>query len=101
MENLAEAYKRSLPVDGTVEKFPWTIAGAAFCAGYTACLEDEKVRTGKLVEALNMHHQWHQDIGAVTLDDGTELNLSLEYADSTMCEKTDEALARFEKGGDV
>ncbi len=45
----------------------------------------------KLRSVLAMHHQWHQDIGTVIID-GDELNLSLEYSDSTMCEKTMEVL---------
>lgn len=47
----------------------------------------------RLREALEMHHQWHQDVGVVKLVPGDiELNLSLEYTDSTLCEKTMEAL---------
>jgi len=51
----------------------------------------------KLQQVIEQHHKWHQDIGIVKLihEDGkeTELDLSLEYSDSSLCDETMEALA--------
>lgn len=52
-----------------------------------------------LVEALRRHHKWHNEIGLVLFtpeegsDGPTEINLSTEYGDSSLCEITLDALA--------
>ena len=57
----------------------------------------------KLVEALRQHHKWHQDIGVVKihLDNGEwlELDLSLEYSDSGLCEDTCNTLSAYDAPG--
>jgi hypothetical protein len=92
----AEVYQPENKVDpfhdGVIEGAEW---GARFA------LQSAVVR--EMAEALRMQHQWQQEIGVVKLMPGDhELNLSLEYSDSTMCEKTHAALAAYEqatKGG--
>ncbi len=70
--------------------------------GWKKELVAEEKKTKILRKVLERHHQWHQDIGAVKLihDDGkeTELDLSLEYSDSSLCDETIEALA-FDRNG--
>lgn len=48
------------------------------------------------VRALRRHHDWHNDIGTVLLPveggETVELNLTLEYHDSSLCETTLESL---------
>lgn len=94
---LDEAEKR---YDNKLQKQPF-VFGAAVAVGYysreIAAYESLLKEAEALREALAMQHQWQQDIGVVKLMPGDhELNLSLEYSDSTMCEKTCEALARFD-----
>lgn len=63
---------------------------------------DLRAKLAKAVEALRAHHDWHQQIGVVLFpaEEGqtepTEINLSVEYADSTLCEQTCAALANTE-----
>ncbi len=53
--------------------------------------ENERLR-----KALLEHHRWHQDVGDILLpvEEGEpiKLDLSAEYADSSMCERTIAAL---------
>lgn len=54
----------------------------------------------ELLDVLAEHHKWHQEIGWVRLVANAEtgllepvdIDLSLEYGDSTLCEKTERAL---------
>ena len=54
-------------------------------------------RVKKLKQVLSKHHQWHQDIGLVKLihenSKETELDLSTEYSDSSLCDDTMDALS--------
>ena len=60
-------------------------------------IRDLMVINQELRQVLKTHHQWHQDIGVVKLVHGdgeeTELDLSAEFCDSDLCDKTMEALA--------
>ena len=57
-----------------------------------------------LVLALKRHHQWHQEIGTLGFPDGSggwcEVDMSLEYVDSLLCDQTIEALAAFDQTRD-
>ena len=59
-------------------------------------IKELKDENEKLRAVLKRHHQWHQDIGVVKLvhEDGkeTELDLSMEYSDSSLCDESIEAL---------
>jgi len=62
---------------------------------HTAFTSDE---VEQLKAVLKKHHKWHEDIGVVKLIyggsiDDVQLDLSAEYADSSLCEETMAALA--------
>ena len=67
----------------------WQAATASAEAKFLPVIE-------KLVETLRQHHKWHQELGEVKIKLGNnewlELDLSLEYSDSSLCEKTCECL---------
>ena len=65
--------------------------------GTIAVLEDDK--TAELRAVLKSHHDWHQAVGTVLFPaepeqpGPIEIDLSAEYADSTLCERTLRALS--------
>ena len=63
-----------------------------------AKVEDENKR---LREALVLHHKWHCEVGTMGLPDGSggfiEMDMSLEYSDSSMCLSTCKALEATNK----
>lgn len=58
------------------------------------------VKRRQIRDVLLKHHQWHQEIGMVRLvaneetglNEPVDLDMSLEYQDSTLCEETEAAL---------
>ncbi len=62
-------------------------------------LKTVTAQVARLVEALKEHHQWHQNLGTIGIgkdpEDGEwiELDMSLEYSDSPLYEKTEAALS--------
>lgn len=67
----------------------------------TAILEYKKYQKKaleKIKSVLDKHHKWHNEIGEVIYPgEGIEIDLSLEYQDSSLCEETIEALKLLEK----
>lgn len=60
---------------------------------------EERERMQSVFDALETHHKWHCDIGTVTfpaeeeVPEPVEIDLSAEYGDSTLCQRTVKALA--------
>lgn len=80
---------------------PETDANAALIAAARNALPallDAAEREVNLRQALEAHHVWHQNIGTVQIEHAEgewhELDMSLEYSDSFLCEKTLAALAK-------
>ncbi len=72
-----------------------------FCDGRVACcalLNELVERADTAIAVLKQHHDWHQEIGTILFpaeaqqDGPTEIDLSVEYADSTLCNRTMDAI---------